>query len=610
MYGPTETTVWASIYKVGVGLKEFVPIGRPIANTRFYILDNAQQPVAVGIVGELYIAGEGVALGYLERPELTEEKFLPDPFAPTGRMYRTGDLAKFLPDGNVVCLGRTDNQVKVRGYRIELGEIETALLLHSGLQGCAVVVLEDASGEKRLAAYYVSRQGAEVDSRSLRSYLKQSLPDYMVPGVFVQVDSIPLTPGGKIDRRALLKHVPVAPEPSHVGKPSDDFELVLLYVWRRLLGIQSCRTTDNFFELGGHSLLLVRLGTMIEEEFGKVVPMSVLFKSPTIEQIAAYLREGISDVSGFFVPLKIGGSGVPIFLVHSIIGDVVGCRQLVRHLNPDQRVYGIQIPMEFRQAEWMSSVETIASRYVDELLKFEPRGPYNLGGWSAGAPIALEMARQLRARGFDVPLLVSIDAAPANTGGATRRSSPLYYLRLLGNLPGVLKQEAGGDFSWRRLAQRARRLRKRLISRYSLKRRNPQMLVQYQIARFLGPAEYSESAKQFMAALYVTLQKYVPQRYDGKVLLYQTLGGNPFHLHEPDRKWRKLADNLEVVPVNGNHVTLMLGKHVEDLARHLNQRLAECRLREVARNKSDSVSMDVVAGVNECLPGLLADVRQ
>ena len=610
MYGPTETTVWSSIYKVGIGLEEFVPIGRPIANTRFYILDKAQQPVAVGVVGELYIGGEGVGLGYLERPELTEEKFLPDPFARIGRMYRTGDLAKFLPDGNVVCLGRTDNQVKIRGYRIELGEIETALLLHSGLQGCAVLVLEDGSGDKRLAAYYVSRPGAEVDSRSLRSYLKQSLPDYMVPGVFIQVDSIPLTTGGKIDRRALLKHVPAAPEPDHGGKPSDDFELVLLYLWRKLLGIQSFRITDNFFELGGHSLLLVRLGAMIEEEFEKVVPMSVLFKSPTIEQIAVYLREGISDVSGFFVPLKKGSSGVPMFLVHSIIGDVVGCRQLVRHLDPDQRVYGIQIPMEFRQGEWMSSVETIASRYVEELLKFEPRGPYNLGGWSAGAPIALEMARQLRDRGFDVPLLVSIDAAPANTGGGTPRSNPLYYLRLLGNLPGVLKMEVLGDFSWRKLAQRSERLRKRVIRRYSMKRSDPQMLVQYQIARFLGPAEYSESAKQFMAALYVTLQKYVPQRYGGKVLLYQTQGGSPFQLHEPDRKWKKIATDLEVVPVSGNHVTLMLGKHVVGLARHLNQRLAELRPRGPARNESHSVSIEVVAGENECSPSLLADVHQ
>jgi thioesterase domain-containing protein len=170
--------------------------------------------------------------------------------------------------------------------------------------------------------------------------------------------------------------------------------------------------------------------------------------------------------------------------------------------------------------------------------------------------------------------------------------------------------EIFGDFSWRRLAQRAERLRKRMIRRYSLKRGNPQMLAQYQIARFLGPAEYSESAKQFMTALYLTLQKYVPQRYDGKVLLYQALGGSPFHLHEPDRKWRKIADHLEVVPAGGTHVTLMLGKHVESLARHLNQRLAECRLWEVPRNKSYSVSMDVVAGENECLPVPLADVRQ
>jgi acyl carrier protein len=349
-----------------------------------------------------------------------------DPFVNEGRMYRTGDLAKFLPDGKVVCLGRTDDQVKIRGYRVELGEIETALLQHPGVQGCAVIVREDMPVDKRLAAYYVPKHQTDVNPSSLRSHLKESLPEYLIPSLYVRLESLPLTTSGKTDRRALPKP-PLTDLPSSTSRaPRDDFELVLLYLWKEVLDIQSCGVTDNFFELGGHSLLLVGLATRMEKEFRKAIPMALLFKYPTIEAIAAFLREGNSDESGFFVPLQTKGSGPAVFFVHSVIGDVVGCRHLLRLIDPEQRVYGIQVPMELRTAEFVSSIGAMAERYVEELLAFEPGGPYILGGWSAGAPIALEMAQQLKARGYRVPLLVSVDAAPANTGGGIRRSHPLY----------------------------------------------------------------------------------------------------------------------------------------------------------------------------------------
>src|SRR3984893_191398 len=260
-YGPTETVVGCVAYAVPqqVNLTGSVPIGRPIANTRVYILDAVGEPVPVGVSGELYIGGAQVARGYLNRPELTAEKFLADPFVsqPGARMYRTGDLGRWLEDGNIEFLGRNDFQVKIRGFRIELGEIEARLMEHPGVREAVAIARQDAAGDKRLAAYYTcSEGGAQIDAEQLRSHLSALLPDYMVPAAYVHLEALPLTPNGKLDRGALPAPEPIAQNNRRLQTPD---ERTISTLFAEVLGVQQVALDDDFFQLGGHSLLAIRL---------------------------------------------------------------------------------------------------------------------------------------------------------------------------------------------------------------------------------------------------------------------------------------------------------------------------------------------------------------
>jgi AMP-binding enzyme/Phosphopantetheine attachment site/AMP-binding enzyme C-terminal domain len=292
LYGPTEAAVdvtfWACRRNQPV---DSVPIGRPIANTQIYVLDQLLQPVPVGVTGELYIGGVGVGRGYMRRPALTAEKFIPDPFssAPGARMYRTGDLACFRPDGAIVYLGRTDHQVKIRGFRIELGEIETALAQHTAIR--EAVVLADGSGpmDTRLVAYTVS-DTTSPSAAELRAFLRNSLPDYMVPSAFVALDVLPTTPNGKLDRRAL-------PSPdggrsdteSTYVAPTTDLERSITAVWREVLQVDRVGIRDNFFDLGGHSLLIIQVQSRLSQMLARDVDLVELFNHPNVEMLAAYL---------------------------------------------------------------------------------------------------------------------------------------------------------------------------------------------------------------------------------------------------------------------------------------------------------------------------------
>jgi amino acid adenylation domain-containing protein len=575
LYGPTETTVWSSTFKVESGISGMVPIGRPIANAQFYILDRYQQPVPVGVIGELYIGGLGVARGYLNREELTASKFLPDPFRQPGRMYRTGDRARFLPDGNVQFLGRADDQVKLFGYRIELGEIESVLRQHPEVKNCVVVLREEAQGP-RLVGYVVATAPHGFKAAELVDHLKTILPNYMVPSIVI-LESLPLTPTGKIDRRALPAPEPDTFHSSERVEPRDDFEIVLIEIWKRLLGVRSCSVTANFFELGGHSLLLVRLSAMIEKDFGQTVPLSFLFGSPTIEKIAAFLRDNCADKSGFFLPFKETGSGPAFFCVHALVGDALQCRHLARFLDPAQRFYGIQIPPKLRTPEFVSSVEAIARRYVAEILAFEPVGPYVLGGWSAGVPIALEMAQQLREGGREVALLVSIDAAPANTGGGSPRLSMSYYWKVMRNVPRWVADDLAFNFSWSRFFQRVIHKCSGLIKGISVSKRSRDEIARYRAEAFVSAGDYSESANEFMKTLYLTLCRYVPKLYTGRTVLYVARAEPFLRVRELDLKWTKIATDLEIVQVNGTHITVLDESNVELLAQDLNARLKKCR---------------------------------
>ncbi|MGH2413457.1 MAG: non-ribosomal peptide synthetase, partial [Microcystaceae cyanobacterium] len=302
-YGPTETTIGVLTYSVQYGDKKLisqkVPIGRPIANTQVYILDAQLQLVPIGVPGELYIGGDSLARGYLNQPELTVQKFIPHPFStnPQARLYKTGDLTRYLPDSSIEYLGRLDEQVKIRGFRIELGEIEALLAQHFQVQETAIIVREDRTGDKRLVAYVVLKPEQPSGIGELRRFLKQKLPDYMIPSAFIVLESLPLTPNGKVDRRMLVREAGNLSLNSQRSAevelliPRDTLELQLAQIWSNTLDVYPVGVQDNFFELGGHSLLAVRLMAQIQQQFGKNLPLASLFQSPTIEGLAAILRQ-------------------------------------------------------------------------------------------------------------------------------------------------------------------------------------------------------------------------------------------------------------------------------------------------------------------------------
>ncbi len=290
MYGPTETTVWSTVDRVERGAP--ILIGRPIANTQVYVLDNALRPLPIGVPGELFIAGDGVARGYHARPELTAERFVPDPFSemPGARMYRTGDLARWRADGRLECLGRSDQQVKIRGFRIELGEIESVLVQHSSVRQAVVNVYEPSAGDRRLAAYVVGADGAAIDEAALRAHVRQQLADYMVPSVFVTMASLPLTDNGKVDRKALP--APAAKAPAAIAgaaRPANDLERSIAAIWAEVLNVPAVPVDENFFDLGGHSLLFAQVQSRLERQLKLTVPMLELFQFPTVRALAVRL---------------------------------------------------------------------------------------------------------------------------------------------------------------------------------------------------------------------------------------------------------------------------------------------------------------------------------
>ena len=435
LYGPTETTIWSTVQRLDH--ERDVTIGRPIANTQIYLLDDHLQPVPHRVPGQLYIGGAGLAIAYLNQPALTAERFVPNPFGTNGaRLYQTGDLARYRPNGEIEYLGRLDQQVKIRGFRIELGEIEAVLSKHESLREAIVVARETASDDQQLVAYVVpdsdGRMGAGEagadESRSklvptLRAYLKENLPDHMVPANFVLLDKLPLTPNGKIDRRALqAMKIELDRHGESLSEPRDEVELRLTHIWEELLDVKRVGVRDDFFSLGGHSLLAVRLMARIEASFGQNVPLASLFRGATIEKQARLLRERQPDHSAsVLVPIQSKGEGLPFFCVHPLGGNALCYQDLSNHLGLEQPFYGIQSRGLLENQVPHARIEDMAAYYIEDIRRVQPDGPYLLGGFSMGGLIAFEMARQLEAKGQRVSLLAVIGATPKPEQTAVRR---------------------------------------------------------------------------------------------------------------------------------------------------------------------------------------------
>ncbi len=417
VYGPTETTTFATWYEVRrvPASATTVPIGRPIANTTVYILDRRQNPVPIGLPGEIYIGGDGVGVGYRNREELSQRYFIPDPFEdrPKAQLYRTGDLGRWLPDGNVEFVGRIDGQVKLRGFRIEPGEIEHTLLRHPEINTCIVTTHDAPRTGKQLVAYYVEEPNTKPTVRALRSFLRSTLPDYMLPSAFVAVEQMPLTPNGKIDRQALPKPTvdSTRSQQTYVG-PRNKVEVKLASIWSQTMGVERVSLHDDFFELGGHSLLAVRMFSQIEREFGVALPLATLFETPTLGALARLLKnkELPATSQSPLVAVQPRGSRPPFFAIHAAGGHAIFYRKVALEMGPDQPFYAVETVRRRPGDLPTRKIETMASDYLVAIRELQPSGPYYLGGYSAGGNIALEIAQQLLQSGERVALLAIFDS--------------------------------------------------------------------------------------------------------------------------------------------------------------------------------------------------------
>jgi aspartate racemase len=567
-YGPTENTTFTCCYPVTDlnRVNGSVPIGFPISNTQVYVLDRYLNPAPIGVPGELYIGGDGLARGYLDGSELNAERFVSDPFskAAGARLYRTGDLVRYRATGEIEFIGRVDNQVKVRGFRIELGEIEAALVEHPQVREVVVVARKD-EGDKHLVAYLTACEDDEILVDDVREFLQQKLPDHMVPSVFVVLESLPLTPIGKVDRRALPATNGFKPGAAKgFSAAGDELELKLTRIWEKVLNVKPVGVEDNFFELGGHSLLAVRLFAQIEKSFGKNLPLATLFQAPTIKQLARVLRqEGWRDAWSSLVMIQGGEQCVPFFCVHAAGGNVLEYRDLARLLGPDQPFYGLQAKGLNGEEQPHTSIQEMADHYLKEMREVQPEGPYLIGGRSSGGTIAYEMACRLEAEGQEVALLALLDTYPAGyfkllPGSGSWRQRAGRFGRKLQSHAVNLRQLSTAEkvaYVFRKLAYAPAKAKHKLYRRaYKLYKR---------YGRPLPPV-----LKNIEEINFAAVKDYQPRTYSGDVTLFLASDLTAdYDLHDG---WRELVSGkIDAHEISGNHINIIKEPHVGELAEKL-----------------------------------------
>jgi len=566
-YGPTESTTFACTYQIENADPRGIPIGRPIANTEAYVLDRDLQPVPVGVDGQLYIGGPGLARGYLNDADLTNRKFIAHPFSPDAqaRLYATGDLARCRVDGTIEFVGRADNQVKIRGFRIETGEIEVALRRQAGVRDVAVIVRKDAAGDKTLVAYVVALESAALSADDLRRALSEKLPTYMLPSI-VLVAELPLTLSGKLDVDALqilLEPAPQKPEDA----PFNPLHHLLIATWQEILGVETIGVRDNFFDVGGHSLSATRLVAEVSRSFGKQIPLTEFFIDPTIEHLAQLLVADLgTDTSSPLVAVQPHGSRTPFFFLH---GDLMGggyyVRKLAVRLSPEQPFYALHVHGT-NGRRFPDTIEAMATDYLSVIKEIQPSGPYVLGGFCSGALVAFEMAVQLRARNESVNKLILLDAPGGNARVAAAAGALDRVLK-------VMRVDAR-----RRLALRG--MLGRAASRVRWTRRHGRLmaagapkLAQLR-KRFVGEADRAVTIRGpelFENTWRRITATYIPVRYRGTVTVILARPGGAVGAREDKRiGWRHVCDRLDLRAVRGEHLTCITS-HVDETAQRLNE---------------------------------------
>ncbi len=579
LYGPTETTIWSTIERVESETGS-IAIGRPIANTTVYVMDDSGLPVPAGAVGEICIGGDGLARGYLNDSTLTHRKFVDDPFKPHGRIYRTGDLGRLLPNGKLDCLGRRDSQVKLRGFRIELGEIEAALEKQPGVQQAAAVV-RNQNSDGRLIVYVAMKPGAKIDSRVLRKALLSELPEYMVPVEFHRIEHFPLTPNDKLDRNALatldyqengttqavesyrgLDNKAGQTDPPQFDlSPSHHIEILMSEIWKEVLGVEEVCSSDDFFALGGNSFSAARIIAQIQTRFGVELPLRSIFIDSTVSSLSSHIFFDASTRSYLYtadlpawnclVPAQPRGTRTPLFVVAGYQNPddtLMILSQLVPHLGPDQPVFGFRPRWVEGDGSRYESIGEAALEFLTELRRIQPKGPYLLAGHCVGGILTLSMAEELMRQGEEVKLLALIDS-----------ERPTKWRSLLANVD--------------RARARSRHIAEVISEIASPSGRPRGSLIRDLIQKKFGLAD--RSAQEFYemrVAYWHLLHSECPRHYAGRITL---ILNEERARQDPNFGWEGVAaGGLDIQRIPGDH-SAMIALHAKEIASLLRKRMED-----------------------------------
>jgi amino acid adenylation domain-containing protein len=574
LYGPTETTVYATGTRIYKDTK--INVGRPLTNCTAYVLDEQRQRVPVGAVGELFLGGICVGAGYLNRPELTAEKFIADPFSsePGARIYRTGDLARELPTGEIDLLGRADNQIKLRGYRIELEEVEAVLDSHPSISKSVAKVIGVGDGDQYLVAYVVAKD-KNRDEADWRQHALRSLPWYMVPASFMVVESFLLTPNGKVDRKAVPEFQFSGPLDVGAGSEvqEDCLELTILHCWRAVLNRPDIGLDHDFFQAGGHSLQAMRMLAELNKKLSLKIPVSCLVEAPTARKLAELLMRTKEGSAQYLVAMQPKGSLPPIYLIHHLLGDVLVYRSVASQFAPDRPVFGVQSPVDLVDRPQPYSLKALAADYVDEILKRQTEGPIHLAGFSSGSVIAFEMARQFKNLGHEVGLLALID-------GGIESEHPEHP-----SMPAALKY---AKMVMRKFCKIAFKLQDEIAEgpRQFVMKRLRHVWLQSRVRALENSAPNAKISME--QALLLAERAYQPEPYSGAALLIRFHDEAWEYAPDPLMGWSGLVKGgMDIVDLEGGHITGMSPVGAPTMAAILTDCIDRCEA--AARRKKTPV---------------------
>ena len=543
--------------------RNIVPIGKKLANNKAYVVDSLLNLSPIGVKGELLLGGMSVGRGFLNQPALTSERFIPNPFDQEagGRLYRTGDLASYDEDGIVSIFDRIDNQVKLRGFRIELGEIESCLLMQPDVNQCVVVEREDEPGKKIIAAYFVSVNPSEVvDTDNIKANLKSTLPAYMIPSVFIHVNAIPLTPTGKLDRKA-LPEPKIASANKNTVPPRNPTESVISDIFKSILNLEKISIHDDFLGLGGHSLLAVKCISKIEKKLGARLPLSTLFRDGTVEKLAKQVEKlPQHDTRNSLVPIQIGGTNVPLFLVHPIGGNVFCYNKLAHLLGKNQPVFGLQSRELSQDDITNNTVQEMAKHYLDLIIQLNPTGPYYLGGWSDGGIIAFEMIRQLEKHGHTNSHLILIDSSapyscPSDDKLINYAQDFLLDLNLISGRADVSIPALNNLAQYNNVEKFFEAAMSKGALPYGISAKEARLLFEVFYSNSLAVSKYRTNYVLASATIFIT------QESRSKV-----------------KNWAKyISRNLKIIDISGGHYTLLNSPYVQENTTKLSKHLKEIK---------------------------------